>query len=143
MTTEPHRLQYLEAMGLTAWVARYRLPNARPTEACEWEPEPAGEAGSRAPGERLHALLDDAAEASSTSAPSNESTTRPSAGQGRARALLGIWCRGGVRFDRHTASGSTGFHNDRGARRGVALHLAGDLPGWALAGCSAPRCRSQ
>ncbi|WP_328716613.1 hypothetical protein VO226_14365 [Halomonas elongata] len=89
MTTEPHRLQYLEAMGLTAWVARYRLPNARPTEACEWEPEPAGEAGSRAPGERLHALLDDAAEASSTSAPSNESTTRPAAGQGRARALLG------------------------------------------------------
>ncbi|MDR5859071.1 hypothetical protein FZZ93_16120 [Halomonas eurihalina] len=89
MTTEPHRLQYLEAMGLTAWVARYRLPNAQPTEACEWEPEPAEKGGSRAPGERLHALLEDAAEAPSTSPESSESTARPPAGQGRARALLG------------------------------------------------------
>lgn len=41
MTPEPQRLQYLEAMGVTAWVARYQLPNARPSETCEWElPEP-------------------------------------------------------------------------------------------------------
>ncbi|SEL99620.1 hypothetical protein [Halomonas caseinilytica] len=89
MTTEPHRLQYLEAMGLTAWVARYRLPNACPTDACEWEPEPAAE-GARAPGERLHALLEDAAEAPSTAPSSKEpAASRLPPGQGKARALLG------------------------------------------------------
>lgn len=66
MTSEPHRLQYLEAMGLTAWVARYQLPNARPSEACEW-PEPSAELSVRpgaepsgkqqTPGARLQALL--------------------------------------------------------------------------------------
>ncbi|MBE0490489.1 MAG: hypothetical protein IBX53_15590, partial [Halomonas sp.] len=60
MITEPQRLQYLEAMGLTAWVARYALPNARPTPACEWELPEAPPA--EAPGDRLHALLDEASE---------------------------------------------------------------------------------
>ncbi|TFH88313.1 hypothetical protein EQG41_00260 [Billgrantia azerbaijanica] len=61
MTTEPQRLQYLEAMGLTAWVARYRLPNARESEACDWAlPEPTPTAP---PGQRLHALLDEAEQA--------------------------------------------------------------------------------
>lgn len=91
MTPEPQRLQYLEAMGLTAWVSRYRLPNALPTTACEWEVAPPATEARRAPGERLHALLDEAAEAQvavSRSPPVEpEPRHRPSAG--RARALLG------------------------------------------------------
>ncbi|MEQ6918604.1 hypothetical protein [Halomonas aquatica] len=93
MTPEPQRLQYLEAMGLTAWVSRYRLPNALATPACEWEqPEPQ-DAAHQAPGERLHALLDEAAEAR-VAAPAvppaePEPRQRPPAGPGKARALLG------------------------------------------------------
>ncbi|MDR5867151.1 hypothetical protein [Halomonas koreensis] len=87
MTTEPQRLQYLEAMGLTAWTARYRLPNARETEACEWAlPEP--EASARqAPGERLHALLDEPGEAPAPAEP--EPRAQAPAGPRKARALLG------------------------------------------------------
>ena len=88
MTTEPQRLQYLEAMGLTAWVARYALPNARPTPACDWElPEPPP---AEAPGERLHALLDEAREAPP---PRPAEAEPPRAARpprlGMARALLG------------------------------------------------------
>ena len=57
MTQEVIRRHYLEAMGITAWASRYQLPNALPTEACEWEesaPAPTP------PRERLQALLDDA-----------------------------------------------------------------------------------
>lgn len=43
-------------MGITAWASRYQLPNALPTQACEWEEAPA----TPPPRERLHALLDDA-----------------------------------------------------------------------------------
>jgi hypothetical protein len=86
VTTEPQRLQYLEAMGLTAWVARYQLPNARPTEACEWTlPERAAPAP---PAERLHALLDEAEAAPRQAPPSGESA-RPRPPR-RARQLLGI-----------------------------------------------------
>lgn len=56
MTPDVIRRQYLDAMGITAWAAKYQLPNARPTEACEWEDAPA----VTPPRERLHALLDDA-----------------------------------------------------------------------------------
>lgn len=56
---EPQRLQYLEAMGLTAWVGRYRLPNAAPTETCVWE-EPTSPA-AEPPAARLQALIGDAA----------------------------------------------------------------------------------
>ncbi len=56
MTPEVIRRHYLAAMGITAWASRYQLPNALPTEACEWEEAPA----STPPRERLHALLDDA-----------------------------------------------------------------------------------
>ena len=91
MTPEPQRLQYLEAMGLTAWVSRYRLPNALPTPPCEWEAAMPEAEGRRAPGERLHALLDEAAEAQVAAprpAPAEpEPRHRPSAG--KARALLG------------------------------------------------------
>ncbi|MBB3191179.1 hypothetical protein [Halomonas cerina] len=94
MTTEPQRLQYLEAMGLTAWVARFRLPNARPSEACEWVSPP--KATPRAPGERLHALLDEAARARDTAAmppdetpPMEPPAARSGAVRGKARALLG------------------------------------------------------
>ncbi|UYG08143.1 hypothetical protein [Halomonas sp. M4R1S46] len=90
MTTEPQRLQYLEAMGLTAWTARYRLPNARPTEACDWSLPAPDEDAPRAPAERLHALLEspgEAAPASPASAP--EARQRPPTGPGKARALLG------------------------------------------------------
>ena len=57
MTQEVIRRHYLDAMGITAWAAKYQLPNALPTEACEWEestPAPTP------PRERLQALLDDA-----------------------------------------------------------------------------------
>ncbi|MDR9440012.1 MAG: hypothetical protein RI841_11055 [Halomonas sp.] len=91
MTPEPQRLQYLEAMGLTAWTSRYRLPNALPTPVCEWEAAASVDEARRAPGERLHALLDEAAQAQVATpqpAPAEpESRHRPSSG--KARALLG------------------------------------------------------
>lgn len=57
MTPDVIRRHYLEAMGITAWASKFQLPNALPTEACEWEdsaPAPTP------PRERLQALLDDA-----------------------------------------------------------------------------------
>ncbi|WP_046078393.1 hypothetical protein [Halomonas sp. HG01] len=93
MTTEPQRLQYLEAMGLTAWTARYRLPNARETEACEWELPTPDDGARQAPGERLQALLDAPAEASPAptvpASPAAEAPVRPPPGERKARALLG------------------------------------------------------
>ncbi|MCH4561884.1 hypothetical protein MKP05_01925 [Halomonas sp. EGI 63088] len=90
MTPEPQRRQYLEAMGLTAWEARYRLPNARPTPACEWQrPAPAP---TEAPAERLHALLDESAReapARPTPEPAPRERSQRPAGPGKARALLG------------------------------------------------------
>ncbi|QOR37490.1 hypothetical protein HNO52_02385 [Billgrantia diversa] len=89
MTTEPQRLQYLEAMGLTAWVARYQLPHARPTEACEWElPE---RPAASPPAERLHALLDEA-DSAARQAPSGPPPAEPprSTPPRRARQMLGI-----------------------------------------------------
>lgn len=96
MISEPQRLQYLDAMGLTAWVARYQLPTARPSEVCDW-PELRTEQSTEgqpkvAPSERLQALLtpeaspapvSQAGQARSESeAPSRASMPR------RARALL-------------------------------------------------------
>ena len=91
MTAEPQRLQYLEAMGLTAWCARYRLPNARPTLACEWPAASPAAAEPTAPGERLHALLDEAAQAQVVTPrpPPAEAEPRHRPAAGRARALLG------------------------------------------------------
>ncbi|MCA1770918.1 MAG: hypothetical protein LC652_13595, partial [Halomonas sp.] len=90
MTTEPQRLQYLEAMGLTAWVARYALPNARPTPACEWALPEAPPA--EAPGERLHALLDEARESAparpTPQQPTRAARTARAPKPGTARALL-------------------------------------------------------
>lgn len=57
MLPEPQRSQYLEAMGLTPWVSRYRLPNAAPTQEVAW-PEPQREV-QQPPAQRLHALLED------------------------------------------------------------------------------------
>ncbi|WP_156181376.1 hypothetical protein [Halomonas sp. PR-M31] len=102
MPGEPLRSQYLEAMGLTAWVSRYRLPNAAPTTQCEWlEPEAPP---SQPPAQRLQALLGKAAHeeralendqdrsasstASSLSNPSSPSVATPSRQARRARALL-------------------------------------------------------
>ncbi|MCE8003803.1 hypothetical protein HOP53_13220 [Halomonas sp. MCCC 1A11081] len=76
-------------MGLTAWVARYQLPNARPTEACEWTlPERAAPAP---PAERLHALLDEAEAAPRQVPPASTAgeSARPRPPR-RARQLLGI-----------------------------------------------------
>ncbi|HET8791227.1 MAG TPA: hypothetical protein VFM75_08455, partial [Modicisalibacter sp.] len=99
MTTEPQRSQYLEAMGFTAWVSRYRLPNAAPTPACEWlEPDVVP---TQPPAQRLHALLDAAEYASPSSttrepapasqAPASFLPGRQGAGQPkRARALLAV-----------------------------------------------------
>ncbi|WP_157032946.1 hypothetical protein [Halomonas sp. S2151] len=104
MTPEPTRLAYLDAMGLTAWVARYQLPNARETEACDW-PEPVPEERPQPGAKGLHALLDDmpasagggdtsagateqAAVADSSSAVQAPAPQAP-AGPRKARALLG------------------------------------------------------
>lgn len=83
MTQEVIRRHYLDAMGITGWASKYQLPNALPTEACEWEesaPTPTP------PRERLQALLDGAPaprRAVEPQAPS-EVVTSPSA----VRALL-------------------------------------------------------
>ena len=76
---------------MTAWVARYRLPNARPTPVCEWEsPAPVA---IEPPAERLHALLDEAnrAPSSPSSAPEMARPVRhlKPVARGKARALLG------------------------------------------------------
>ncbi|WP_136068952.1 hypothetical protein [Modicisalibacter radicis] len=86
---EPQRSQYLEAMGLTAWVSRYRLPNALETPRCEWREAPVEP--RQPPAERLHALLDDAREAGapSPSAPADPAPAPVSPPVKRARALLG------------------------------------------------------
>nr|WP_255774869.1 hypothetical protein [Halomonas alkalisoli] len=75
-------------MGLTAWVARYRLPNARPSEACEWEaPAPPAPV---APAERLHALLEEAEPPPARQPASVPPPPTPRAVQpGRARQMLG------------------------------------------------------
>lgn len=76
-------------MGLTSWVARYRLPNARPTPVCEWALPNA--LPSAAPGERLHALLDEAAKApvprTSPVSSGHEHRHKPAV-PGKARSLL-------------------------------------------------------
>lgn len=75
-------------MGLTAWVARYTLPNASPTPACDWAPpEPPPEVGH---GERLQALLDEAREqpAAPPSEPPAQERTAGAPRPGRARAVL-------------------------------------------------------
>ncbi|EHJ93813.1 hypothetical protein [Vreelandella boliviensis] len=70
MTQEVTRRHYLDAMGITAWAAKYQLPNALPTEVCEWEePTPA----PTPPRERLQALLDDAP------APRRQTSSKPQA----------------------------------------------------------------
>ncbi|APX91819.1 hypothetical protein BWR19_02040 [Halomonas sp. 1513] len=84
MTSEPQRLQYLSAMGVTAWVARYRLPNALETPACEW-PEPEVPAAP-APSQRLHALLDEPPGAPEAPTPTPAKPAR----RGKARAMLGV-----------------------------------------------------
>lgn len=83
---DPQRAQYLEAMGLTPWVSRYRLPNALETPECDWQPQAAEP--ETPPAQRLHALLD-----APTAAPepaAADAPTRPArAPVKRARALLG------------------------------------------------------
>ncbi|MBD3898505.1 hypothetical protein IEI94_21915 [Halomonas sp. ML-15] len=89
MTSEPQRLQYLSAMGVTAWVARYRLPNAQETPACDW---PAPEVPETpAPSQRLHALLDEVPARSPASAPQDPDPppAKPPR-RGKARAMLGV-----------------------------------------------------
>ncbi|TVP42790.1 MAG: hypothetical protein EA345_17910 [Halomonas sp.] len=83
MTQEVIRRHYLEAMGITAWASRYQLPNALPTEACEWEES---KPDATPPRERLQALLDDAPAPRRKEAepPSGEVIASPSA----VRALL-------------------------------------------------------
>lgn len=92
MISEPTRLAYLDAMGLTAWVARYQLPNALATAECDW-PEPQAPRADRSrPGaESLHALLDDTTltvAQSSSPSPAAEASARTARSQRKARALL-------------------------------------------------------
>ena len=76
-------------MGITAWAAKYQLPNALPTEACEWEestPAPTP------PRERLQALLDDAPapkrQAPASPAPEPQVSGETLASPSAVRALL-------------------------------------------------------
>ena len=85
-----HQLQYLDAMGITTWTARYRIPNAAETPACEW-PAVAPAPVAEPPVQRLHSLLDDtsapravAPTPAPVSAPASPSASAP----GRMRALL-------------------------------------------------------
>lgn len=85
MTPEVARRHYLDAMGITAWASRYQLPNALPTQACEWDETPA----KTPPRERLHALLDDApAPRPRSQAPVAEPSST-AASPSAVRALLG------------------------------------------------------
>ena len=87
VTPEVVRRHYLDAMGITAWACRYQLPNARPTEACEWEETPT----KKPPRERLHALLDDAPAPRPRSQPAaaEQGNTSPVASPSAVKALLG------------------------------------------------------
>lgn len=88
MTPEAARRHYLEAMGITAWASRYQLPNALPTQACEWEDAPA----KAPPRERLHALLDDAPPPRPRPAAAEASAPAPASSHAApqaVRALLG------------------------------------------------------
>ncbi|MCX2525002.1 hypothetical protein [Larsenimonas rhizosphaerae] len=65
MVSEFYRRQYLEAMGLPMWEARYQLPHALPTPVCDWPEKPAV---APQPGTRGMAALRDAAAPVSESA---------------------------------------------------------------------------
>ncbi|MGP9499011.1 MULTISPECIES: hypothetical protein [unclassified Halomonas] len=84
MTPEVTRRHYLDAMGITAWASRYQLPNALPTEACEWDETPPERTPPR---ERLQALLDDAP--TPRSEPKAPSVNSPAPAPSSVRALLG------------------------------------------------------
>ncbi|WP_144049411.1 hypothetical protein [Vreelandella massiliensis] len=92
MNAELVRRQYLDAMGVTVWASRYRLPNALETPACEWEEESVR--APESPSQRLHALLDDAQKAEqkrqkSTSNPESLSQIAPQeTAPAAVRALL-------------------------------------------------------
>ena len=84
MNQEVIRRHYLDALGITAWGSRYQLPNALPTEACEWDdvaPAPTP------PRERLQALLDDAP-APRRNAPEPQASGEAIASPSAVRALL-------------------------------------------------------
>lgn len=90
MNQEVTRRHYLDAMGITAWAAKYQLPNALPTDACVWEdttPAPTP------PRERLQALLDDAPsprrQTSQPQAPEPQGAGESIASPSAVRALLG------------------------------------------------------
>ena len=76
-------------MGVTAWVARYRLPNARPTAVCEW-PLSAPPQEAQPPAERLYALLDEAEAAPQRPATPEVKLPGRGAAPRRARQLLGL-----------------------------------------------------
>ncbi|MCW4150188.1 MULTISPECIES: hypothetical protein [Halomonadaceae] len=85
MTPEVVRRHYLEAMGITAWASRYQLPNARPTETCEWDDTPATPTPPR---ERLQALLDDVPAPRSAPAEAQTASDEVTASPAAVRALL-------------------------------------------------------
>ena len=86
MTPEVARRYYLDAMGITAWASRYQLPNALPTEACEWDDTPPEKTPPR---DRLQAVLDDAPPPRKEAKPAELSTPSPEASPLSVRALLG------------------------------------------------------
>ena len=87
MISEPQRLQYLSAMGVTAWVARYRLSNAQETPVCDWPTPEVPE--TPAPSQRLHALLDEVPARPTTPVAQDPPSAKPTR-RGKARAMLGV-----------------------------------------------------
>lgn len=73
-------------MGITAWASRYQLPNALPTEACEWDDTPPEQTPPR---DRLQAVLDDAPPPRKDAQPAEVSVPSPEASPSSVRALLG------------------------------------------------------
>lgn len=71
-------------MGITAWASKYQLPNALPTEACEWEE---ATVDTTPPRERLQALLDDAP-APKRARPEPQASADTIASPSAVRALL-------------------------------------------------------
>ncbi|MFC0268845.1 hypothetical protein [Kushneria aurantia] len=97
MVSERHRRQYLEAMGIGLWVARRPLPNALDRPLPEVEAPADADDTPADHSQRLHALIDDAAEEPSAETSATEARTAPgdvssdastSATPRSARALL-------------------------------------------------------
>lgn len=133
MTTEPQRSQYLDAMGFTAWVSRYRLPNAAPTQACEWlEPDVVP---TQPPVQRLHALLDSTEHAPPSSTTRETASTSPAPasalperqGTGQSKRARGLLAAEGIAAEPDASDAAVVSDSTPIAEPGVASAPAASL----------------